>query len=119
MSSIRIPAEYEVRIRQACDRRGISITEAIRQLIQLGWQTWWARGAANRVVRHREAVAAFRTRLGPDSEVYWLNNDGKRFEGIVKARHPHNPKMWMVEYSNGTGGDFTEAGVPASLLKPR
>lgn len=116
---VRIPDEYEAILRERCAKRGISLSEGLRQIMAMSWETWKTRGRSSTagVTAHRRALATFQRRLGPGVAVYWQDNAGQRYEGIVVAQHPYNAKYWNVDCTEGPNGALGPVDVLASLLR--
>lgn len=106
--TIRIDDWFKAQVATKAAKRGISESEAIRQILALGWSTWSDRGATERKRHHRTVQKAFRTRLAPGGHVL-LPNDA---EAILDAMTP-NRKAWYA-----TGLDGQEYTVPVKFIRP-
>jgi hypothetical protein len=120
MLKIDIPEQFEQGIRERAAKRGISLHEAIRQLIALSWQTWADRGSTARVQTHRAKQKSVMRRLGVDVRVEW-EYGGHVYMGVIVAKHPFNAKLWEIGNVTSETGlvdpDIAIHSVPATMLR--
>lgn len=120
---IDIPEDLEPGIRKRAESRNISLAEAVRQIMTLGWATWKDRGCASRVQRHRANQRVFQERLHAGQEVSWTYfHEGQEVThtGVIQGRSPFNPKLWDV--LDTTLNDVMHgsvASMPVALIKPK